>query len=127
MLCAITIIDSKSQERLAQLESIPTFWGFPSKNIHGHITLATYTGEDEIGFIASCKKLLSGYAKFFVCYDRIQLWTSSSGARSVIVAAPRREGTIDAIQKQISKVWAADLNEWTQADVWNPHTTLLYS
>ena len=31
MLCAIAIVDSRSQERLAQLESIPTFWSFPSK------------------------------------------------------------------------------------------------
>ncbi len=30
------------------------------------------------------------------------------------------------IQKEIAGRWSAYLNEWTQENVWNPHTSLLY-
>ena len=33
-------------------------------------------------------------------------------------------GKVDVL---IARAWAADLNEWTQEDVWRPHTTLLYA
>ena len=126
MLCAIIKVNSAARERLMKLEQIPERFGFPPRNLHGHITLATYIGDDEEEFISSCKAILSGYGKFPVYYDKVEAWISTFGARSLIVAVPRKEHTIVAIQKEISQQWSAYLNEWTQEDVWNPHTSLLY-
>lgn len=126
MLCVIVKVNSAATDRLMKLEEIPERFGFPPRNLHGHITLATYIGEDEAEFISSCKSILSGYGKFPIYYDKVEAWVSTFGARSLIVAVPRKEDTIVAIQKDISRQWSAYLNEWTQEDVWNPHTSLLY-
>lgn len=121
MLCAIAKIDPASSERLVTLAKLTEGFGIPPRNVHGHITLATYTGDDEERFISSCKTVLSGYGKFSVCYDKIEVWSPST----IIVAVPRKEGEIAAIQREISRGWAADLDKWTQGDVWQPHTTLV--
>ena len=113
MLCAIAKIDSGSRDRLVELAKLTQAFGIPPRNVHGHITLATYTGDDEDGFMSSCKAVLSGYEKFSVCYDKIEVWNPST----IIVAVPRKEGTIAAVQKEISRGWAADLDKWTQEDV----------
>lgn len=126
MLCVIAIIDSAATARLIKAEQIAEHFGIPSQNVHGHITLATYIGNDEERFISSCKRILSNHGKFPVYYDKIEAWTSTSGASSFIVAVPRKEHTLVAIQKEISKEWSAYLNKWTQESVWNPHTSLLY-
>lgn len=127
MICAIAKIDPASTERLAKLRRMANDFGISPRELHGHITLATYTGEDEAGFIASCKTILSGYQKFTVRYDKVEIWASVPESESIIVAAPRREPVMAAIQKEIAQTWAADLNEWTQENVWRPHTTLLYA
>ena len=126
MLCVIVKVNSAARERLMKLEEIPERFGFPPRNLHGHITLATYIGDDEKEFISSCKAILSNYGKFPVYYDKVEAWISTFGARSLIVAVPRKEPTIVSIQREISRQWSAYLNEWTQEDVWNPHTSLLY-
>ena len=126
MLCVIVKVDSAARERLMKLEEIPERFGFPPRNLHGHITLATYIGDDEEGFISSCKAVLSNYGKFPVYYDKVEAWFSTFLARALIVAVPRKEPTIVSIQREISRRWSAYLNEWTQEDVWNPHTSLLY-
>ena len=123
MLCAIAIIDSSATERLRYLRRLSERFGAPPKDIHGHITLATYIGANEDSFISSCKTLLVGYKRFSVHYDRVTIFDSSA----VIVAVPRRESILTAMQKEISGIWATDLNEWTQEDTWSPHTSLLYS
>ena len=126
MLCVIAIIDPAASARLAKLEQIAGRFGVPPQGVHGHITLATYTGDEEAAFLASCKAVLAGCGKFSVRYEDIQLWTAASGARSVLVAAPRKEGGIAAVQKAVARGWSEQLNEWTREDVWTPHTTLLY-
>lgn len=126
MLCAIAKIDPVSTERLAKLRRMANDFGIFPRELHGHITLATYTGEDEAGFIASCKAILSGYQKFTVRYEKVEIWASVPEPQ-IIVAAPHREPVMADMQKEIARAWAADLNEWTQADVWKPHTTLLYA
>lgn len=126
MLCAIAKIDPASTERLAKLRRMANDFGVFPRELHGHITLATYTGGDETGFIASCKTILSGYHKFTVPYEKVEIWASVPEPE-IIVAAPRREPVMAAVQKEIAQAWAADLNEWTQEDVWRPHTTLLYA
>ena len=126
MLCAIIIIDADAADRLLKVERIAERFGCPPKHVHGHITLATYTGDDEEGFISSCKTILSGFGKFPVYYDKVEAWESMSGVKTFIVAVPRKEHTIVALQKEISKGWSADLNEWTREDAWNPHTSLVH-
>lgn len=126
MLCAIIVIDSGAADRLLKVAQIAERFGYPPRNVHGHITLATYIGDDEEAFISSCKSILSGFGKFPVYYDAVGTWVCKSGARSFIGAFPRKEHTITAIQKEIAGSWSAYLNEWTQEDVWNPHTSLLY-
>ena len=126
MLCAIAIIDPAATERLTKLRQIAERFGIPPRDVHGHVTLATYIGDDEEAFISTCKAILSGYEKFPVYYDKVEIWPSESGAKSFIVAAPRKEHTIVSIQREIARSWPADLNEWTREDMWSPHTSLLY-
>ena len=57
MLCAVAKLDPASTERLARLRRMANQFGIFPKELHGHITLATYTGEDEAAFIASCKAI----------------------------------------------------------------------
>ncbi len=126
MLCAIVIVDSEAEARLLKVEKIAERFGFPSKNVHGHITLATYMGDDEEAFMSSCKSILSGYGKFPVYYDKVEAWASVSGVKTFIVAVPRKEPVIVNIQKEISQSWSTDLNKWTREDAWNPHTSLMH-
>ena len=126
MLCAIVIIDSAATERLVKLEQTAERFGIPPQDVHGHVTLATYVGDDEDAFISSCKSILSDYRKFPVYYDAIEAWVCKSGMKSLIVAAPRKEPVIVAIQREISRSWSADLNDWTREERWRPHTSLLY-
>ena len=126
MLCAIIIVDAAATDRLLRVRQIAERFGYPPKEVHGHITLATYTGDDEEGFISSCRAILSKFGKFPVYYDKVEAWEAVSGVKTFIVAVPRKEHTIVALQKEISRVWAADLNEWTRGDVWSPHTSLIH-
>lgn len=127
MLCAIAKIDPVSTERLAKLRRMANDFGVFPKALHGHITLAAYTGRNEEEFIASCKAILSGYKRFTVRYDKVEVWASVPESESIIVAVPQREPAMAGIQKEIAQAWAADLNAWTQEDAWRPHTTLLYA
>ena len=96
MLCAVAKLDPASTERLAKLRRMANQFGVFPKELHGHITLATYTGEDEAAFIASCKAILSGYEKFAVRYDKVDIWVSVPESESIIVAVPRRETAMAA-------------------------------
>lgn len=122
MLCMIARIDPASRARLLKLQGEIEALGIPVKALHGHITLASYTGADEGAFIASCKELLSGCKAFPVAYDRIEVLASTC----IVVASPRKEGLLAAVQREAAGQWARDLTAYTQAEVWYPHTTLLY-
>lgn len=123
MLCAIAKIDSAATGRLINLAKISECFGIPPRNIHGHITLATYIGDQEAQFIASCQAGLAGREKFMIRYDTIKVLASTS----IIVAVPQPENTLTAIQKEISTRWASALDKWTQTDAWQAHTTLMYN
>ena len=71
MLCAIVIIDSAATERLVKLGQTAERFGIPPQDVHGHVTLATYVGDDEKAFISSCKSILSSYRKFPVYYEKL--------------------------------------------------------
>lgn len=121
MLCVIAKIDPKSKTRFLKLQGKIEKLGISVKALHGHITLVSYIGEDEAAFIASCKEILSSCKVFPVCYDKIEVLASSC----IVVASPRKEGVLEAVQRKIAEKWAKDLPDYMQADVWYPHTTLL--
>lgn len=122
MLYVIAMIDPAARARMTGLRWLAAPFGIPPRDLHGHITLAGYDGGDEDGFLLSCKAILSRYGKFSVSYDRIEIFASTSA----IVAAPRKEGPLDAIQREIAERWGGALNQWTQREIWRPHTTLAY-
>ena len=122
MLFVIAMVDPAARARLTRLRELAAPFGILPRDVHGHITLAAYAGGEEGRFISSCKAILSGYEKFSVRYDGVELFASTAA----VVAAPRKEGPLDAIQREIAGAWAADMNEWTRRDVWQPHTTILY-
>ncbi len=122
MLCVIAKLDSDSKARLLKLQGEIEKFGIPVKALHGHITLVSYIGEDEAAFTASCKARLSGCKTFPVYYDKIEVLSSTS----IVVASPRKEGMLKALQRELAEQWAEDLPDYMQADVWYPHTTLLY-
>ena len=103
MLCAIAIIDDSATERLRKLRRIAERFGAPPRNTHGHITLATYIGDDEDSFVASCKTLLSGYKRFSVHYDEVTIFDASA----VIVAVPRLEETLPSMKKDNALICSA--------------------
>ena len=122
MLCVLAKVDPLAKSHLLQLQEPIKKFGVPPRDLHGHITLVTYVGENEEAFISSCKTVLSGVKPFSVNYDKIEVLE----ATSILVASPRKEDEIVCVQKRITKGWEAWLDCWTQADVWKPHTTLLH-
>lgn len=122
MLCVIAKIDSASRERLAGIQHIAEEFGIPVREPYGHITLATYIGDEEEAFVASCRACLPCRKAFPVRYDQIEVLDASS----IIVASARKEADLAAIHGEIERRWAPRLNHWTQGEAWYPHTTLLY-
>lgn len=113
MLCVIAKIDPKSKARFLKLQGKIEKLGISVKALHGHITLVSYIGEDEAAFIASCKEILSSCKVFPVCYDKIEVLASSC----IVVASPRKEGVLEAVQRKIAEKWAKDLPDYMQADL----------
>ena len=113
MLCVIAKIDPKSKARFLKLQGKIEKLGISVKALHGHITLVSYIGEDEAAFIASCKEILSSCKVFPVCYDKIEVLASSC----IVVASPRKEGVLEAMQRKIAEKWAKDLPDYMQADL----------
>jgi len=121
MLCAIAVIDPAAKERLVKLAGMAEDFGIPPRNIHGHITLATYIGSGEAAFLSSCKARLSGRPKFSVHYVEIAVWSPPP----IIVAVPRKEKALAALQEELADGWSSGLDRWTQPGAWQPHTTLV--
>ena len=123
MLCAIAKIDIQSKEKLLALQQSAERFGITVNALYGHITLATYIGADDGTFIASCKKIISAYPSFSVCYDKVEVFS----ATSIIVASPRNEHTLFDIHHDIATKWGPFLDDWTDNDHWKPHTTLVFN
>ena len=122
MLCVIAKLDKRSAEKLTALKkaAVPEAG---TKPLYGHITLASYVGEDEAGFMAFCTSLLKGVPRFAVRYTQLAVLEETS----IIAALAEKTGTLPALHQRIAEVYGGSLNEWTGSDeVWLPHTTLLY-
>lgn len=122
MLCVILCLCNDDIEKLAAVRGTAFPENAGLKPLHGHITVAAYTGEDEERFVRSCIELLEGLASFDVEYKKIEVLNETS----IIVASPEKTGVLDTIHKLIAERFNEDLDEWTKTDVWYPHTTLYY-
>lgn len=121
MLCVIAKLNEEATEKLMSIRTA-ALSDAALKPLHGHITIAAYTGNHEAQFVQFCKSLLEGIPSFPVRYERIEVLE----ATSILVASPEKSGTLEALHRRIAEEHNDALNRWTQADRWYPHTTLLY-
>ncbi len=122
MLCVIARLDRQATERLNELQRSTFPAGVERKTIYGHITLATYIGEDEAGFIRSCRKALAEASAFDIVYDRIEVLEETS----ILVAAPAESEPLYSLHRCIAEKYDDELDRWTKGDCWYPHTTLVF-
>ena len=122
MLCVIAKLDKRSAEKLTALK-MAAAPDTDVKPLYGHITLASYTGGDEAGFMAFCVSMLEGVSRFAVKYTRLAVLEETS----IVAALPEKAGMLSALHRRIAEAYGGSLNEWTNTDeTWLPHTTLLY-
>ena len=121
MLCVIAKLDSFSTDVLASLQKAACT-GIAERPLYGHMTLATYIGEEESSFICSCKELLKGFPAFCIVYDKIEVL----GETSIIAATPQKSDTLYSLHHLIAQQHKDVLDQWTGSDHWYPHTTLFY-
>ena len=126
MLCVIAKLDELATETLAAIQKIALSDFTPSNPLHGHITLATYIGDNETEFVQFCKHLFAGLSSFTVEYKRIEVLEGNSDSAPIIVASPERAGLLEEVHRRIAAAYDSSLNQWTQTGSWYPHTTLLY-
>lgn len=123
MLCVIAKIDDEATKKLASIRSA----AFPDdaagfRPLHGHITIAAYTGKKEDRFIQSCRKRLENVSSFDVVYETIEVLE----ATSIIAAIPQKSAVLDMLHQSIVEASRGELDEWTRPSRWYPHTTLYF-
>lgn len=121
MLCVIAKLNGEATEKLMAIRKA-ALSDAVVKPLYGHITIATYTGDNEAQFIRFCKSLLEGMPSFTVRYEKLAVLE----ATSIIVASPEKSGPLEALHLGIAKEYNCALHPWTQIGQWCPHTTLLY-
>lgn len=121
MLCVIAKLNEEATEKLMSIRTAALL-DAGLKPLHGHITIAAYTGDRQAQFVRFCKSLLQGTSAFAVRYEKIEVLDASS----IIVASPEKSGALEVLHRRIAEEYNDSLNPWTQADRWYPHTTLLY-
>lgn len=122
MLCVIARIDNAAEEKLASLCGTVAEFGVLPKQIYGHITLITYLGQDEAGFVNQCRIVLNERRPFSVIYDHIEVLS----ATSIVVASPRLTRDLTTLHSYLAEIAPTELDTWSSVGVWRPHTTLLY-
>lgn len=121
MLFVLGLIDSTSNSILEDVRNKAETLGTPIQTLYAHITFATYVGNDDASFVASCKELLREYKPFTVRYEKIEKLPNTS----ILAAFPSKEKELAAIHKHIVETWKDSLTTWTLEEIWQPHTTLL--
>lgn len=122
MLCVIARIDDSARARLDLLCKIAEEFDLPARYLHGHITLVTYLGQDEVQFVEGCKAALTDWKPFSVFYDRIELLAPTPS----IVASPEMTQELISIHGRLMSVAPSELDSWSSRELWHPHTTLFY-
>ena len=121
MLFVIGLIDNESNEKLENIRHNTERLGIPTASLYGHITFATYTGDDDSAFITSCKEILRQFEPFTIHFEKIGQLPNTS----ILAAFPTMDKEITALHKSIVDTWKDSLTPWTQEGIWKPHTTLL--
>lgn len=123
MLCVIVKLDAHATIKLRTLQKVAASYGVVPSALYGHITIATYSHNDDMAFVAGCKELLQGIGPFSVLYDRIEVLSETS----IIVATPQKSDVLMSVHNKIVAQYGVFLDQWTCGDNWYPHTTLLYN
>lgn len=122
MLCVIAKLDETATGKLASIQKAALPDAAPSGPLHGHITIAAYIGDKEAEFLQFCKGQIDGIPSFLVEYKKIEVLEDTA----IIAASPEKSGALEDIHRRIAREYGGSLNQWSQADWWYPHTTLLY-
>ena len=122
MLCVIAKLDDAATDKLLRLQNTAASVSADTKPLYGHITVATYIGDDEPGFVRTCRQLLQGFRAFDVVFDKIEVLEETS----IIVAAPAKSEPLISLHQRIAERFDDSLDQWTKKDDWYPHTTLLF-
>lgn len=120
MLCMIAKLSEEATQTLRSVQKIVP--GAAGRPLHGHITIAAYTGADEAQFIRFCKELAGEFSAFSVEYEGLRVLEETS----IIVAAPKRAGPLEALHRGIAEKYRDTLDIWTGTKRWMPHTTLFF-
>ena len=123
MLCVIAKLDEEATQRLISLQKVAVPDPALRRALHGHITLAAYTGDDEVRFIQDCKELLAEHSSFTVMYEKTEILEETS----ILVAVPAKNSLLETIHQNITERYSNALDEWTRTEKWLPHTTLFFS
>ena len=123
MLCAIAKLSEEATKELESVRRMALPEDIKVKPLYGHITVASYIGENDKRFIQKCSELLEGMPPFVIKYDKIEVLEETF----IIVASMTDPGLLGAIHKVIASWYDEELDQWTGSDSWYPHTTLLYS
>ena len=123
MLCVIAKLDDRSTGKLETLRRAAVPDAAARRPLHGHITIASYLGDDESRFHHFCKEMMDGMRSFTVAYETVEVLEETS----IIVATPSKTGVLDSLHQAIAVQYNDGLDQWTGLDRWYPHTTLLYS
>ena len=122
MLCVLAKLDDEGTEKLAAIQRSAFPGGKGFKPLHGHITLASYEGDDEAGFVRSCRELLKDAGPFEVFYEKTELFDSPA----IVVVKPVKSDVLLSLHRRIADRFGGSLNIWTKTERWNPHTTLYF-
>ena len=120
MLCVIAKPDDTAVRELARVRRAAFPGGIAADTFHGHITIATYIGDDEAGFVRRCGELIRGIPSFTVRYEGIEILRETS----IVVAVPEKAAALEALHRRIAREYGESLDIWTGTDRWRPHTTL---
>ncbi len=122
MLCVIAKLDNKATDLLIEIQRTAFPAGAVIKTLYGHITLATYIGDDELRFVRSCKRSLTGVSAFDIVYDKVEVLDETS----IIVATPAKSESLVFLHQCITEIYGDALDRWTKGNCWYPHTTLVF-
>ena len=123
MLCVLAKLSDDATEKLAAIQRSAFHNHEEFKPLHGHITLASYEGNDETGFIQTCKDLLKDIRSFDIFYEKIEEFNDPYN----IVTKPGPSAILEAMHQRIADEYNDALNKWTKMGAWNPHTSLYFA
>lgn len=122
MLCLIAKLDDASSAKLNAVRKAALPDNEEGRPVYGHITLASYKGEQEAAFVQSCKELLAKTPAFEIAYVSVEILKETH----IIVAKPEDSKMLTILHRCITEKHGDDLDPWTKGDRWYPHTTLFY-